>query len=71
MFVLKLSCSWNDEVMFVLSNEAVFVFQGGVYMLQLIDNYAATYSVLIIGLCECLALSYVYGQSNVQSQPYI
>jgi len=38
--------------------------QGGMYMLQLIDNYAATYSVLIIGLCECLALSYVYGQSQ-------
>ncbi|KAK2180985.1 hypothetical protein NP493_418g00000 [Ridgeia piscesae] len=35
--------------------------RGGMYMLQLIDNYAATYSVLIIGLCECLALSYVYG----------
>ena len=34
-------------------------------MVQLIDNYAATYSVLIIGLCECLALSYVYGERDI------
>lgn len=31
------------------------------YMVQLIDNYAATYSLLIIGLFECLSLSYIYG----------
>lgn len=30
-------------------------------MLQLMDNYAATYSTLIIGLCECVAISWVYG----------
>ncbi|CAD5125246.1 DgyrCDS13488 [Dimorphilus gyrociliatus] len=35
--------------------------RGGIFMLQLIDNYAATYSVLIIGLCECVVLSWVYG----------
>ena len=41
----------------------MFVLQGGMYMLQLIDNYAATYSLLIIGLCECLTLSYIYGKT--------
>lgn len=35
--------------------------QGGMYVLQLIDNYAATYSLLIIGLCECCTIAYIYG----------
>lgn len=34
-------------------------------MLQLMDNYAATYSTLIIGLSECVALSWLYGRSAV------
>ena len=33
-------------------------------MIQIIDNFAATYSLLIIGLCECVALSWVYGIDN-------
>ena len=32
------------------------------YMLQLIDNYAATYSLLLITLAECIAINYVYGK---------
>ncbi len=43
--------------------EFVFLFQGGMYMLQLMDSYAATYSVLIIALTECLALAWVYGKA--------
>ena len=34
------------------------------YMVQLIDNYAATYSLLIIGLFECVAINYIYGIQN-------
>ncbi|XP_067937743.1 sodium- and chloride-dependent glycine transporter 1-like [Watersipora subatra] len=34
---------------------------GGMYMLQLMDTYAATYSVLVIGLCECVAIAWIYG----------
>lgn len=38
-----------------------FCTKGGMYVLQLFDNYAATYSLLFIGLVECLVLSWVYG----------
>lgn len=31
-------------------------------MLQLLDNYSATYTTLLIGLIECIALLYVYGK---------
>lgn len=41
-----------------------FFLQGGMYVVQLFDNYAATYSLLAIGLAECLALSWVYGKFN-------
>jgi solute carrier family 6 amino acid transporter-like protein 5/7/9/14 len=30
-------------------------------MLQLMDSYAATYSVLLIGLFELIAIAWVYG----------
>lgn len=32
------------------------------FILQLFDNYAATYSLLVIGLVESLALAWVYGE---------
>ncbi|KAJ8316146.1 hypothetical protein KUTeg_006160 [Tegillarca granosa] len=38
-----------------------FCTQGGMYILQLFDNYAATYSLLFIGFVECIALAWVYG----------
>ena len=41
------------------------------YILQLIDNYAATYSLLIIGLFECLTISYVYGKLMFELIGYI
>ncbi|KAK3106826.1 hypothetical protein FSP39_000767 [Pinctada imbricata] len=39
----------------------VFCTQGGMFILQLFDNYAATYSLLFIGMVESLAVAYVYG----------
>jgi len=33
------------------------------YVLQLMDSYCATYSVLLIALVESIALSWVYGES--------
>ncbi|XP_070182929.1 sodium- and chloride-dependent glycine transporter 2-like [Littorina saxatilis] len=43
----------------------VFCFRGGMYVLQLFDNYAASYSVLFIGLVECVALSWIYGTDRI------
>ena len=37
--------------------------QGGMYMLVLLDTYAPTYAVLVIALCECIAIAWVYGRS--------
>ncbi|KAG8431918.1 hypothetical protein GDO86_019320, partial [Hymenochirus boettgeri] len=35
--------------------------QGGIYMLQLVDNYAASYSLVIIAIFELVGISYIYG----------
>ncbi|XP_061187866.1 sodium- and chloride-dependent glycine transporter 1-like [Saccostrea echinata] len=34
---------------------------GGMYVLQLMDHYVASWSLLIVGLVEILVISYVYG----------
>ncbi|KAK3101975.1 hypothetical protein FSP39_007759 [Pinctada imbricata] len=34
---------------------------GGMYLLQLMDHYAASWSLLIIGLTEVIIITYVYG----------
>ncbi|XP_052678713.1 sodium- and chloride-dependent glycine transporter 1-like isoform X1 [Crassostrea angulata] len=34
---------------------------GGMYILQLMDHYVASWSLLIVGLTEVLVISYVYG----------
>ncbi|XP_043938483.1 sodium- and chloride-dependent glycine transporter 2 [Protopterus annectens] len=35
--------------------------QGGIYMLQLVDTYAASYSLVIIAIFELVGMSYIYG----------
>lgn len=35
--------------------------EGGIYVLQLIDAYAATFSALILGLVEVMFISWHYG----------
>jgi solute carrier family 6 amino acid transporter-like protein 5/7/9/14 len=44
-----------------------FCTQGGMYIVTLFDNYAATYSLLAIGLVECVALAWVYGAERLFS----
>lgn len=36
-------------------------YEGGIYILQLMDNYCASFSALIIGLVEVFAIGWVYG----------
>ncbi|XP_019598183.1 sodium- and chloride-dependent glycine transporter 2 isoform X1 [Rhinolophus sinicus] len=35
--------------------------QGGIYMFQLVDTYAASYALVIIAIFELVGISYVYG----------
>ena len=39
--------------------------QGGVYIFQLCDWYLAVFTILFIGLSECLVLAWVYGNKSV------
>jgi len=33
----------------------------GMYILQLLDNYIATWSIIIICICECMIFTFIYG----------
>lgn len=35
--------------------------QGGIYILQIMDWYCASFSLMLISMTECLALSWAYG----------
>lgn len=35
--------------------------KGGVYVIELLDRYSASYSILFAVLCESIAISWVYG----------
>ena len=35
------------------------------YILQLLDNYVATWSIVIICIMECLVISFVYGPDRL------
>lgn len=39
-------------------------FQGGIYMFQLVDTYAASYALVIIAIFELVGISYVYGKGT-------
>lgn len=38
--------------------------QGGIYVLQIMDWYCASFSLMLISLFECMAISWVYGMST-------
>ena len=38
--------------------------QGGIYMFQLVDTYAASYALVIIAIFELVGISYVYGKGT-------
>ncbi|OAF69062.1 hypothetical protein A3Q56_03189 [Intoshia linei] len=35
--------------------------QNGMYLFQVMDNYAASYAVIIVGILECVVISHIYG----------
>ncbi|XP_076446150.1 sodium-dependent proline transporter-like isoform X2 [Babylonia areolata] len=37
------------------------VFQGGIYVLQIMDWYCATFSLMLLSFTECVVISWVYG----------
>ena len=39
--------------------------QGGIYVLQIMDWYCASFSLMLISLTECVAISWIYGTSVV------
>ena len=39
-------------------------FQSGMYFLQLVDTYSATYALLALGITLCLALGWTYGKNE-------
>lgn len=43
-------------------NNTLTLFQGGMYVLQLMDNYCASFSALIIGLVEVIVIGWIYGE---------
>ena len=40
------------------------------YMLQLFDNYAASYSLLFIGMVESIGIAWVYGEFPFNDPKY-
>lgn len=36
-------------------------FQGGIYLVQILDNYVGGWTLLLIGFAECMCISYAYG----------
>ncbi|XP_065190518.1 sodium-dependent neutral amino acid transporter B(0)AT1-like [Sycon ciliatum] len=61
---------WRREVHVALVCAVSFlvgismVTQGGSYVVELFDQFAGSLPLLLIGFCECFAVSYIYGASR-------
>lgn len=47
----------------------IFRFQGGIYVVNLLDQFAATYSILIAVFFEAVAVSWIYGELDSSISP--
>ena len=48
-------------------NVTILLLQGGIYLLTLMDNYSAGFSLMLVSMFEAIIVSYVYGMyiSNI------
>ena len=51
----------NNKYFNLLLISSVYFWQGGGYLVDLFDYYAAGWPYLFIGLCELIIVSYIYG----------
>ena len=42
------------------------VFQAGIYWLLLMDNYAASFSLVLISCIMCICVMYIYGEDTLE-----
>lgn len=52
------SCWWDADLL----TGSVFCAQAGIYWLLLMDNYAASFSLVIISCIMCICIMYIYGK---------
>ena len=41
------------------------IFQGGNYVLTVMDDYSGGWNVLLIAILECISIGWVYGKNQV------
>lgn len=59
---VRYSSVTNDYVFVLLYNKIFIYQQGGVYVFNMYDNYAAAgWCLFFIGICECITISWLYG----------
>ncbi|XP_067652193.1 sodium- and chloride-dependent glycine transporter 2-like [Haliotis asinina] len=44
-----------------------FVTEGGIYLFQLLDWYASSFNVLLIGCLECVVINWIYGSRRLSN----
>jgi SNF family Na+-dependent transporter len=54
--------SANQSILLAL---AAVIFQGGNYVLTIMDDYSGGWNVLLIAILECISIGWVYGKNQV------
>ena len=54
----------NLKIVFMIGT--FYLNQGGMYLLQILDNFVGGWTLLIIGFAENMAIAYCYGKTIVE-----